>query len=714
MNKVKRLGITLVALSLALGLMQAPAAEAKGNKEEYKGNKKEYKGKDDRFELGHVKRFGYPFFHDVREDNWAIKAIIKMAGKGVFIGDTKGNFNPNMPITRAEAVVAAVRLMGLEEKAKSLGEVELNFDDAKEIDRKYHWAENYIYVGLENGLFDSNMDRFQPEKPATREWVATLLVRALGLADEANAKMNTKLSFKDARAISASAVGYVAVAVEKGLVTGYPDGTFQPNRPISRAEMAALLDRMDWERDDIVAGIKGTVYLVSPDGNQLEIRKTNGDLTRVTITEGTYIFLNGKLIAKEQVKPGYQATIIFKENGEPLLIDLKSDVVAPQDQYSGSVANIVLPTNTAYGSLNIVVGNENKSFLLTTQTKVKAEGLELELADIAVNQRVTVQVKDNIVTEIKMEGAVKQQEGTLKAVYPPSNSQMGLIVLTTAKGDVTLPLSGHVRYIYENKEIGLHDLVIGSQLEVVTLDQYVKKVTVKKVNVTEVKGNIQSFVMPTSSQPGEIVIKAGSQSSTYIVNNETYVRSGDLPLHFSDLAANQKIAAKIENQVVKEIKVEGQVAENVGEVAAIQVPDQNQTGYITIKKNGSMLAFQFAPDFVVLQNGKNVELINVELNDLVKVKTFNSKVKVVEIKEKHSDAVTVSEGILAGITLPKKNYLGSITLLSNNQLTTVKLAPQVAVFDAEGKAITLESLQLGDKLKAEIDKNLVTKITIQR
>jgi len=40
MNKVKRLGITLVALSLALGLMQAPAAEAKGNKEEYKGNKK--------------------------------------------------------------------------------------------------------------------------------------------------------------------------------------------------------------------------------------------------------------------------------------------------------------------------------------------------------------------------------------------------------------------------------------------------------------------------------------------------------------------------------------------------------------------------------------------------------------------------------------------------------------------------------------------------
>jgi len=42
------------------------------------------------------------------------------------------------------------------------------------------------------------------------------------------------------------------------------------------------------------------------------------------------------------------------------------------------------------------------------------------------------------------------------------------------------------------------------------------------------------------------------------------------------------------------------------------------------------------------------------------------------------------------------------------------LAPQVAVFDAEGKAITLESLQLGDKLKAEIDNNLVTKITIQR
>lgn len=37
--------------------------------------------------------------------------------------------------------------------------------------------------------------------------------------------------------------------IERGLLKGYPDGSFQPDKPVTRAEMAVILDRLDKEDD---------------------------------------------------------------------------------------------------------------------------------------------------------------------------------------------------------------------------------------------------------------------------------------------------------------------------------------------------------------------------------------------------------------------------------------------------------------------------------
>ncbi|MFB5662705.1 S8 family serine peptidase [Alteribacillus sp. HJP-4] len=38
------------------------------------------------------------------------------------------------------------------------------------------------------------------------------------------------------------AAGYIGYAVEEGILRGYPDGTFQPNRPITRGQMASIVE----------------------------------------------------------------------------------------------------------------------------------------------------------------------------------------------------------------------------------------------------------------------------------------------------------------------------------------------------------------------------------------------------------------------------------------------------------------------------------------
>lgn len=180
-------------------------------------------------------------FTDAAEAEWAAAYIGKMKSKQVLSGYPDGTFQPNAPVKRVEAITAAVRLMGLEAEAKAVStETKLNFKDASDVES---WAVGYVKVALEQGLFDEMADQVQPEKPASRLWIASLLVKALGLQDEALARMNEAPTFEDATSIPAGSAGYVNVAVEEGIVSGYPDGTFQPHKNVSRAELAALLDR---------------------------------------------------------------------------------------------------------------------------------------------------------------------------------------------------------------------------------------------------------------------------------------------------------------------------------------------------------------------------------------------------------------------------------------------------------------------------------------
>lgn len=79
-------------------------------------------------------------------------------------------------------------------------------------------------------------DRFSPRASISRGQVASVVARALGLQAGAGDP-----SFSDtAGNVHADAVRAVAGA---GLVAGFPDGTFRPNAPVSRAQLAAVVAR---------------------------------------------------------------------------------------------------------------------------------------------------------------------------------------------------------------------------------------------------------------------------------------------------------------------------------------------------------------------------------------------------------------------------------------------------------------------------------------
>ncbi|RBW67603.1 S8 family peptidase [Bacillus taeanensis] len=100
------------------------------------------------------------------------------------------------------------------------------------------WYINELNELTKAGYIKGYSDRtFRPSLPITRAEVVTFLGRILHLNDA-----QRKTAFSDVRE-SFYASGMIQSSYEQNISAGYPDGSFHPNAPITRGEIAALVKR---------------------------------------------------------------------------------------------------------------------------------------------------------------------------------------------------------------------------------------------------------------------------------------------------------------------------------------------------------------------------------------------------------------------------------------------------------------------------------------
>ena len=119
--------------------------------------------------------------------------------------------------------------------------VEIPDDDALGLNTTDHFA--YI-VGYGNG-------EVRPQNNITRAEVATIFFRLL-TDDVRDANLTKTNRYSDVAATSWYNTA-VSTLSSMGIITGYPDGTFRPNAAITRAEFAAIAARFDNDGDKTAA-----------------------------------------------------------------------------------------------------------------------------------------------------------------------------------------------------------------------------------------------------------------------------------------------------------------------------------------------------------------------------------------------------------------------------------------------------------------------------
>ncbi|MCC8169465.1 MAG: S-layer homology domain-containing protein [Oscillospiraceae bacterium] len=109
------------------------------------------------------------------------------------------------------------------------------------------WYYNVIGYASANGWVKGYLDNsFCPENTITRGEFAAVIVRYL----EAEPTSGTRFTDTDE---DAWYTGYITALADMGLVKGYTDGTYQPDREITRAEGITLINRMIGREPDKTA-----------------------------------------------------------------------------------------------------------------------------------------------------------------------------------------------------------------------------------------------------------------------------------------------------------------------------------------------------------------------------------------------------------------------------------------------------------------------------
>ena len=163
--------------------------------------------------------------------HWAEASINNWINNGYISGYPDGTFRPNNAISRAEFVTIANKAFGF---TSSQG---ISFSDVK----AGYWAYSEIQKGVAAGYVQGDASgTFRPGSAVSRQEAAVMLARLRGYEDDEAASY----SYTDRWAMANWAVGSIGAVSRNGVMSGYPDKTFRPQRDLTRAEAVAALQKI--------------------------------------------------------------------------------------------------------------------------------------------------------------------------------------------------------------------------------------------------------------------------------------------------------------------------------------------------------------------------------------------------------------------------------------------------------------------------------------
>ncbi|MBN7773098.1 S-layer homology domain-containing protein [Clostridium aminobutyricum] len=175
--------------------------------------------------------FAETAYSDVPADSWAVQSIKDAGTYGLMQGQAQDSFGYGKTITKAEFATILCNML----KWQAVNPEQASFSDVS----KDQWYYSYVETALANNAMDKT-GSFLPDSPITREEMAVMFVKALGLSDAAKTAESSAVPFTDVTTNK----GYISIAYDIGMINGISDNSFAPGNTAKREEAAAMLTRV--------------------------------------------------------------------------------------------------------------------------------------------------------------------------------------------------------------------------------------------------------------------------------------------------------------------------------------------------------------------------------------------------------------------------------------------------------------------------------------
>ncbi|MBP1999609.1 hypothetical protein J2Z69_000628 [Paenibacillus shirakamiensis] len=398
-------------------------------------------------------------FTDVTNGYWAEKHIYKLAAQGIILGD-KGKFRPNDNITQQEAVALAIRFMNAGSKLPATPSVPDKLKTGV-------YFKPYVALALELKLLDSTEELAATsakdnwgEKKASREWIAKILVRALGKDADAKAAATKQTTFADNNKISVGAKGAVNVAVDLGLAKGVEGNRFDPLGLVTRAQIAAFFGRGQAYVNPGYANVyEGIVTALS--NNQITLY-IDGK-SRSFVVDNRSVVYSSDADTKKNINDIklYTKVVAIDKTGSAAYIEV-TDSTPQLESIQGTFAKttgnntIWLSTNTGYVSYGY---DEGTTFLDQNGKSIGSQALTAD-STVEIQRETYSPAKRTISIKVKSGLVTKEGTGTIQSL--DNNT---LIVKDTAGLVEQFKVDPNVLVRYQNQIISLSELKAGAAIK---------------------------------------------------------------------------------------------------------------------------------------------------------------------------------------------------------------------------------------------------------
>nr|HQI17330.1 S-layer homology domain-containing protein [Bacillota bacterium] len=473
-------------------------------------------------------------FDDCADITWALNAIEKLAGKGIIGGIGNGKYAPRSNVTHIEALAMVMRLTGDDKEAEGMG---------KKVHPFYkgilpNWGYGYIFMAIEKGiLLPEELKDFNPNKPAKRHEIAKYIIRAMGETKKALKHMDEDLDFKDSSAVPDKSVGYVYLVSELKIMIGNEKNMFKPMDPVTRAEMAVLLDRAEGKFDlPDTDNRKNSTVFVSADVDDNEITvKVKGVTVTYDVLEDVQVYRDGSFETIEDLVKGDILQLTLNDSKDVIFIEVVKSAEDDDDEEDEipvsfrAVSDSSLPkvlkdeiddmkSKESYAAYEY----DNYIYLVAAMGRQRTGGYDIEIEKV-------YKIGDN-------------DEYTIKAVVDTDEPSSGSNVTQA----VTYPYSVVKFKSFDNIE------------EVIFVDEdddELDNVEIEDLDeITIIEGKI--YGLASSSKTIRIEKSNGSKVSYTVPSGAEIIVNGDDDAKFSDLEVGMNIEIEIDDDKVTKVTAE--------------------------------------------------------------------------------------------------------------------------------------------------------------